>query len=222
VCVAVAAALHATAFYCVHTWSIGNTSTRSVRRVSTPRVALSSFLFLFYAAHSNVACSIILCHSPPRHHSPERTRPRSARWCHARLGCSLARSPPQDDQRATPPSLPPSLPRNALHVPLCHQSGAQQRQLPKRRARLPPSLLSLPRSLTSIHPETMTIAWLRQKIGGDGFRSEASLPPPSSSGSAPPPPPPPLLLLPLDLWDVMVTRVPASSLFSPCVALGLD
>jgi len=127
---------------------------------STPSDALSYFLFLLYTAHSSVSCSILRRLSP-RHRSPERTHLLSARQRHARLGCSSARSPPRDAWRATPPSLPLSLPsQRPLCVSMPPECG-RQRQLPTRRACLPPSLLSLPRSLTSIHPETMTTAWLR-------------------------------------------------------------
>ncbi|OQU87095.1 hypothetical protein SORBI_3003G204750 [Sorghum bicolor] len=57
------------------------------------------------------------------------------------------------------PSIPP--PQRPLRASMPPECG-RQRQLPARRARLPPSLLSLPRSLTSIHPETMTTTWLRR------------------------------------------------------------
>jgi hypothetical protein len=155
--------------------------------------------------------------SLPRHRSPERTCPLSARQHHAPLGCSSAHSPPRDAWWATPPSLPPSLTSQwPLFVSTPPECG-RQRQLPARRACLPPSLLSLPRCLTSIHLETMTAAWLQW--GRWGRIWIRGLSPLASFYRSAPPPPPPLLLLPLDLWDVVVARVSTSSPWfnsSPC------
>ena len=130
------------------------------RKLLHSPIALSSFLFLLYAAtRASPAPFFVACRCGTAH--PERTHPLSARQRHARLGCSSACSPPRDAWRATPPSLPPSLPpQRPLRASMPPECGRQW-QLPARRARLPPSPLSVPRSLTSIHPETMTASWLR-------------------------------------------------------------
>ena len=94
-----------------------------------------------------------LLHSPSlatAHCSHKSTRPHSAQQCHSRLGYSSTRSPSRNCPRATPPSLPPSFsPQWPLRASMPSDWG-QQRQLPVRRARLPPSLLSLP-SLSHLH-----------------------------------------------------------------------
>ena len=126
--------------------------TQSVRRVfyrldgrgassSTPRVALSSFLFLLYAAHSSVGCSIL-------RRSPECTRTLSARQRHARLGCSLALSPPC---LASHPSLSPSIPSPATTSVCLYATEVWATVAAFGKESTPPSLPALSLSRPHLH-----------------------------------------------------------------------
>jgi hypothetical protein len=87
-------------------------------------------------------------------------RPRAARHCYLlrhRAPCASlrARSPCLDGRRAALPPSPPQRPRTCLYAPeWARAAGSGEESAP------PPSLLSLPRSLTFM-PLEMTTAWLR-------------------------------------------------------------
>ena len=134
--------------------------TQGVRRVfyrpdgrgassSTPSVALSSFLFLLYAAHSNVACSILssLTAAAPlaRAHVPPLGSPAPRP---PRLLVSALSTP---RRLVSYPSLSPSIPHLAMTSVCLYATRVWATAAASGKESMPPSLPALSPSLSHLH-----------------------------------------------------------------------